>query len=425
MANEGEGFDPASRRRAHPDPRNPLDTRNPQAHANGEIFSIFDALRDEGPVVWNPESQDRGFWAVVGYDEVAHALKDTTTFSADFRNGGNRIFDNRDVTNQPGRMLLALDPPERKDLRDAIAGFFSPARVKAMEPVLQERADRLVGAIASQGSAEFVSCVAAPFSIGLTTDMLGVPESFGSTLDGWIQTLLADDDPALQPSLDVRRKAIEDFDAWAEQLFVGTLKPETGLVDALRSASVGGTRLDFNDFSLNLMAFTTASSDTTRHALTSAVLALSSASQSDRARIAADRGFALLAAREIIRWSTPLAHVRRTAMRDVTLGGAKVRKGDKVVLWYIAANREAGKWAQPDVLNLHRFGQASVTTSLAFGAGPHFCLGWRIAELEVAIMLQTLLRLTPDIQPDGPPVRALSNFIRGIRLLHTVFTPNA
>ena len=412
----------AEMRRSAIDADNHLDTKNPDAHMSDGIFAIFQELRQQGPVVWNTEVNGRGFWAVLGRNEVAEVLKNPEIFSASWRNGGSRIFDVADVTNTPARTLFALDPPERTDIRQAISGWFTPSRVAATVPAIRLRAERLIATIAERGQADFVAEVSYPYSIGLATDLMGLEESFGPVLGNWIEVLLGDDDPDVMASLEVRRQTFAEFDAWAIEIFEGRFRPKTNLLEAIRRVSVGGERLSFDDFSVNVLGLVTAFSETTRHALSYAILALD-ADPVGRARLIADPSLASVAAKEVIRWTSPVAHTRRTAMCDIELGGARIRKGDKVVLWIAAGNRDPAQWSRPEQVDLARFG-SEVPAHISFGAGPSFCLGWRYAELELTIMLETLVRRLPDIRQAGSALRLKSNFVRAIRSLPVEFTPS-
>lgn len=413
--------DLALQRRSVVDSANPLDLKNPDAHVSDAIFDIYRRLLAEGPVHWNDEVDDRGFWAVLGYDAIEEVQKHPEIFSADVRNGGYRIFDARNVAEVPGRMLLMLDPPEQTELRRALVPFFTADQVAAREPSIRERAERLVAQIAAKGEAEFVSAISAPFTMGLATDLLGLPEEFGATLAGWVAVLLADDDREVQPSIEVRKAVIAAFDEFAMELYTGAHRSQSGIVRALRDTEVGGGTLNFHDFSVNLIALCAAFSETTRQAISYAVIALDKFP--DQRQLLLDHpGLTPLAAREVIRWTTPIQHVRRTAMCDTLLGGRQIRRGDKVVVWYSAANRDPCKWQNPDALDVTRFEQRGTCPSLAFGAGAHFCIGWRFAELEVGVMIETLLRTIPDIRP-AKMQRFRSNFVRGISSLDVVFTP--
>jgi linalool 8-monooxygenase len=399
---------------------NPDDASNPDLHVSGEIFSLFHRHLADRPLWWNTMEGGDGFWSVGGYDVAAFVLKRSDLFSADVRNGGNRIFDAQCVTDDPARMLLALDPPVHTDLRNVIAPFFTPEAVAAQVPVIRDRAARLIGKFAGAGQADFVSDFAEPYTMGLATSLLGLPEDLGPHLARWSSVLLGDDDPELQPSLDVRRAAIAEFDAFAIGLFDGTTPTKTDLLPALRKAAPGGIPLNFNDFSVNFLALVVAISDTTRHAVSGSIVALD-AFPEFRRQLLLKPELIPFAAKEIIRWASPLFHVRRTALLDVTVAGTDIRQGQKLVVWFGGANRDPKKWSDPDNVIADRFCAKQTPATMAFSAGPHFCLGWRFAELEMTIMLEAVLALLPDIRCASPPVYMRSNFIRGIKHLSVQF----
>lgn len=403
-------------------PDNALDTKDPAAHECDAIWEIFRELRRQGPVVWNPEVDGPGYWNVLAHDEANTVLRNPATFSSDARNGGVRIWDSRAVKAEPGYMMLSMDPPGQTAIRQALAGWFTPARVAAMETAMRERADRLIAAIAPDGEADYVTQVSIPFSVGLATDLLGIEEHFGPTLSSWLEIMLADDDPAIYPSEEARDETVRAFDAWAARCFSGDLKRSTDLIDRLRAAPINGQPMDAENFALNLFFLTSAFTETTRNALSFTILAIR-ADPTGREAIAADPDLARFAAREIVRWTSPISHVRRTAMADTVVGGQPIRKGDKVVVWFGAASRDPALYRDPDAVDLLRFCDRDTPASVAFGAGPHFCLGWRYAERELTIMLETVLRVLPDIRPADTPVRLRSNFMRGLRSLPVQFTP--
>jgi len=244
----------------------------------------------------------------------------------------------------------------------------------------------------------------------------------GKTIADWVAVFVADDDEDVRPSAEYRRRTIEEFDAFTRRLYSGDLATSTDLVANLRDAKLGGVPFDFEDFSVNFLLLFAAMTDTTRHVLTFSIHALDR--YPDQRQLLIDRPDLMSAAvREFIRWTSPLIHVRRTAMRDTVLGGQRIAKGDKVVVWYGAANRDPSRFRDPDTVDLQRFARGGSSSTLGFGAGPHFCLGWRYAELEISLLLGTLLDRLPDIRPTAGERRLRSNFIRGIRELPVTFTP--
>jgi len=398
----------------------PDDASNPDLHVSGEIFSLFRRHLADRPLWWNPMEGGDGFWSIAGYDAAAFVLKRSDLFSADIRNGGNRIFDIHRVTDNPARMMIALDPPDHTDLRKTLAPFFTPEAIASEASSIRDRAERLIDKFAGAGQAEFVNDFAEPYTTGLATSLLGLPEDIGPDLARWASVLMGDDDPELQPSVEMRRATIAEFDAFAMGLFNGTTPTTTELLPVLRKAAPGGIPLNFNDFSVNVLALSVAFSDTTRNAASAAIVALD-AFPEFRSKLTSQPELIPLAAKEIIRWASPLSHVRRTALTDISLDGTDIQKGQKLVVWFGAANRDPWKWTDPDSVIAERFCTKDAPASMAFSVGPHFCLGWRFAELQMTTMLATVLARLPDIRCASPPVYMRSNFIRGIKRLPVIF----
>lgn len=412
----------AENRRSRPLASNRLDLKAPDAHSNDTVFEIYRSILEDGPLRWNPEANGRGFWSVCGYDAVAEVLKRPDMFSADRRVGGSRIFDTADVTAAPARTIFNLDPPARTEIRRALAPWFSAGAVEELRPLARERAGALVSELRASGGGDFARDVALPFLLLLASRLMGLPEDCCRRLNDWAGTLAGDDDPSLQPSLAHRRSAITGLDALATELFEGRMAPSTGLIAALRAAAPEGRPLDLNDFSVNLIVLFIAFTETTRHALGLMIDALDGFPAA-RARLLADPSLVPAAAREVIRWASPLVHTRRTAVTACTLAGVPIGKGDKLVVWLPAANRDPARWHAPHTFDVERFAATDATASLAFGAGPGFCLGWRHAEMLVETMLETLLREVPGTRPARPGRRLRSVLLRGYTSLPVVTDP--
>ncbi len=193
-------------------------------------------------------------------------------------------------------------------------------------------------------------------------------------------------------------------------------------VSLISKAKIDGQYLDEDTYTTNFGAFLVAGNETTRHALTAGILALS-LFPAEKAKLRNDRALISSAVKEIIRWATPLMHVRRTAMQDVIISGKTIKKGDKVVVWYVSGNRDERKWSTGMQFDVGRFSDRSAPPHLAFGFGPHHCLGWRMAELQIRIALEAMLRRISDFNVHDPVRRLRSNFIGGFKELAIVYTP--
>jgi linalool 8-monooxygenase len=416
---------PQTQRKAVPIQDGGLDLKDPDLYAQETCHAVFAQLRAQDPVYWNFEADSAGFWVVTRYDDIVRVAQDPKTFSAAVENGGMRIFNAADVTPQPRSFLLSMDPPQHTDLRRALQPLFTPQRVAAAEGAIRARMTRLIDAIAETGQAEFVSAVAAPLTLGFLTDLLDVPESHSPKLMKWSNAFIGDDDEEYQESIEYRRQCVAEMDRYALDL-LSERKDGQGedFVSLIGRATVDGRALDIDTYTQNFAAFLVAGNETTRHSLSAGVLALS-LFPSQKERLLADRSLIGSAIKEIMRWATPVIHVRRTAMKDVTLGGKRIRRGDKVVIWYTSANRDEEKWAEAAQLDIARFTDRAATPHLAFGTGPHHCLGWRFAELQMRVALEELLDRLPDLRAVQPVRRLRSNFVGGIKELPVIFAPRA
>ncbi|MEP7172935.1 MAG: cytochrome P450 [Aestuariivirga sp.] len=412
----------AARRRAVPNPALEIDLKNPDFHTNESKHEVFRQLRSNAPVYWNPEIGSSGFWAVTRYDDILRVVQDSETYSADVSNGGMRIFNVEDVTSRPCPHLLSMDPPRHTLVRKALLPLFSAINLNRQAERIAARAKSIVDAIANKTAADAVAEIAVPLTLSLLVDLLSVPESDSECLLRWSNAFVADDDPEYLGSVAERQQIVSDLDTYALKLYRERQDSGTNdFVSLILRAKLDDQVMDFDTFSTNFAAFVIAANETTRHAICSAIAALSEFPD-EKARLIADPALIPVAAKEFIRWATPLMHVRRTAIRDVVLDGQLIRKGDKVVVWYSSANRDESIWPDAAQLDVCRYSRSNSTVHLSFGAGSHHCLGWRFAELQISAILNQLLGRLPDIRAVAPPRMLRSNFISGIKELPVVFT---
>jgi linalool 8-monooxygenase len=412
-----------ARRKSIPVSGAEIDLKSPDLYTDENFHSVFARLRTEQPVYWNPEADSSGFWAITRYEDVVRVVQNPDVFSAAIKNGGMRIINIQDTNLDPRPHLLSMDPPEHTEFRRTLQPLFAPQRVAAMASVIRARMTRLIDGIAEAGQAEFVSSIAAPLTLGLLTDLLNVCEADSARLLRWSNAIIGDDDEDYQASPQYRYECIAEMDEYALQLLAERKGAEgDDFVSYLARVEIEGRPLERETYTQNFGAFLVAGNETTRHALSAGVLALS-AFPAEKQKLISDRSLVPSAVKEIIRWATPLMHVRRTAMRDIEIGGKVIKKGDKVVVWYNSANRDDNIWNEATKFDVGRFTNPAIRGHLGFGQGPHHCLGWRLAELQLRIALEELLARLPDLQATSAVTRLRSNFIGGIKQLPVVYTP--
>jgi len=407
-----------------PTTRLALDEINPASFdfwLRDDVHGAFAKLRHERPVAWHqhPDS-GRGFWSLTRYDDVAAATRDWETFSSAF--GIQVMTDPEDVQRLGAiRSMISTDPPRHTKIRSVVNRGFTPKVVARAEESVRRRAREIVDAIAPKGEIEFVSDVAAVLPVAIICDMMGVPEADRPRLLDLTNRLLGGGDAeygGTKESLQRAGEELRDYGLWLGRARLE--HPENDLTTTLVHAEVDGEAMpphDLGPFFLRLIA---AGNETTRNAVSHGLWALTEYPEEKRRWLADLDGRAITAAEEIVRWASPLLHMRRTVARDVTFGGVDMRKGDKVAMWYVSANRDEAYFPDPYRFDITR----TPNDQGAFGTGgPHFCLGAHLARREVIVMFTELLGRLPDIRATSQPEKLRSNFIHGIKRLPAAFTP--
>jgi linalool 8-monooxygenase len=396
------------------------DLKDPDLYMRGEHHDIFRRLRAEEPVYWNPEADSSGFWAITRYDDIEAISKNPKLFSSAKEMGGHRIFNEYEVAeNQTDATMISMDPPEHAAYRRMITPGFVPKRISNMEERIRARVTRLLDEMEkkadAQGEVEFISSVAAALPIEVLAELFGVPASDGPKLFEWSNATVGEDDPELRVSDDYMRQCAAEMAIYAAGLWEQRAKePGDDLISMLVHAKVDGEPLTFPAYIGTFVLLVVAGNETTRNSISGGLLALSE-NPAERRKLIEDPSLIPSAVQEIVRWVSPVLHMRRTATEDTEIRGRTIRRGDKVVMWYASANRDEDKWRDPYRFDVTRYRDGDVPTQLGFGAGQHFCLGSRLAELQLKVLFEELLRRHPDIHVSGPARKLRSNFISGIK----------
>jgi cytochrome P450 len=388
-----------------------------------DVEGALAKLRRERPVAWHehPDS-GKGFWSLTRYDDVAAATRAWDTFSSAF--GIQAMTDPEDMSQLAAiRSMISTDPPRHTKLRAVVNRGFTPRMVAKAEESVRWRARQIVDAIAPKGQIEFVSEVADVLPVAIICDMMGVPEADRPRLLDLTNQLLAGGDREYGGTKESLRKAGEELRDYG--LWLGRSRrehPQNDLTTTLVHAEVDGEAMPPEDLGPFVLLLIAAGNETTRTALSHGMWAFTQFPDQKQRWLTDLDGLAASAAEEIVRWASPVMHMRRTLARDTTFAGVDMRRGDKVVMWYISANRDEARFPDPYRFDVTR----DPNEQGAFGTGgPHFCLGAHLARREIIVMFTELLRRLPDIAATGEPERLRSNFIRGIKRLPAAFTPVA
>jgi cholest-4-en-3-one 26-monooxygenase len=396
-----------------------IDVYDLDTYVRGVPHDAFRTLRREAPVYFHGEPAGRGFWALTRYADVLMASKDPATFSS--HRGGTNIPDYAPSDLSVMQlMLINMDPPHHAKFRRLTRMGFTPRMVAKVEPLIQRAAAEIVDRVAKLGECDFVRSISAELPLIVLCDILGVPREDRGKIFDWSNRLIGFDDPEFQTSLEDGKRAAAEVWMYAGQLAMqrGSSPPDADLVAALVHAQVDGEKLTEMELASFFLLLSVAGNETTRNLISGGLLTLLE-HPAELRRLKDDPSLLPTAVDEMLRWITPVMHFRRTATRDVELHGQKIKEGDKVVLYYVSANRDEEVF--PDA---HRFDVGRTPNDhLAFGAGEHFCLGASLARLEIRIMFAELLRRVPDIALSGHVRRLRSNFINGWKQIPVRFTP--
>jgi cytochrome P450 len=399
-----------------------------------ERYAAFDALRrdvvlpfyaepePEGPGAAELFPVGPGYWAVLRYEDVEAVSRQPEIFSS--AAGATNIVDLPVEFLEYFGSMINLDDPRHVRLRRIVARAFSPRMVSRIEEDIVAVARSVVDDLVANGPGDFVTEVAARVPLEVICRMMGIPEDKYDEVFSHSNTILGAQDPEYLPEDgDIATALLTSGGALAGLLADLAAQrreqPADDLVTALALAEVDGERLNDQEIGSFFILLVVAGNETTRNAISHGLVALTE-NPAERERWQADfDALAPTAVDEIVRWATPVTWMRRTATRDTELGGKTVRAGDKLLMFYAAANRDETVFTDP-----HRFDVTrNPNPHLAFGGnGPHFCLGAHLAKREITEVFRELFARVPDIHAVGEPKRLRSNFINGIKHVECAFT---
>jgi|ERR1700722_3344317 cytochrome P450 len=410
---------------------------NVELFMQGQPFDIYARLRAAAPVAWQRQGNTgSGFWALTRYDDVMRVDGDPRTFSS--QKGGILMAYGPPETRHPLLFpasidaMINMDGPWHLQLRREHMPYFTSGYLAAIREKVAAETTRLIDGMASLGECDLVEALSSRLPLFTLCEILGVPEADRSKFLDWMHYL----EVAGHVATTQRRNAaptpeflqfVQAFNANVSEMFAygrhmllkRRADPRPDLMSAIARATIDDELLreEYLDGSWLLIVF--AGNDTTRNSISGAMKLLTEFPDQKRA-LMADLSLLPNAVDELLRMISPVIYMRRTAAADTRIGQQEIAAGEKVIMYYGAANRDPAVFPDPDRLDIRR---ANASKNIAFGFGPHVCIGKRVAQLQLEEVYRHLLTRLPDIEYAGGMEMAPNNFVHAIRKLPVRFTP--
>ena len=399
----------AAAERARSIPLDEIDVSDPELWRTDSHWPYFERLRREDPVHYCPNSRFGAYWSITKYNDIMEIDTNHQVFSSEAALGGITIDD--ETTDLRFPMFIAMDPPKHDAQRKAVNPAVSPANLQRLEPLIRERAATTLDNLPRGETFDWVDRV----SIELTTQMLATlfdfPFEQRRKLTYWsdVATTLPGPGRLVETYEEKAAAGGECLAAFTELWNERVNAPPRGDLVSLLAHAEATRHMNPMEYLGNLILLIVGGNDTTRNSITGSVLALNQ-NPDQYQKLRDNRALLPSMVSETIRWQTPLAHMRRTALQDVEFRGKLIKKGDKVVMWYVSGNRDDEVIENP---NAYLIDRERPRNHMSFGFGIHRCVGNRLAEMQLRVIWEEILARFPVIEVVGEPQRVPSPFVKG------------
>jgi cytochrome P450 len=404
---------------------------DPTTYGAGVPHHEFARLRQEASVTWVEEvpqwlrspsgrttTQGSGYWAVTRHAAVVDVSRQPEVFSSACR--GSFFVDpkSRQDLERARQLLINMDAPQHTRVRGIVTDAFTPRAVRRLQENIRMHAESIVERVVREEQFDAVRDLAADLPLLVLADLLGMPRQDRGLMYKWSNNLVGFDDPEYGGgNIDAYQQTFVEAFEYARELAASKRRQSSDdLVSFLVKSEIDGRRLSDSEFCHLWILLVVGGNESTRHLLSGSLLALVEWPR-ERDRLMAHPELVPRAVEEFLRWVSPIMQFRRTAVKDIELYGQRIKEGDKVVLYFISANRDQVVFDSPNNLDLAR----TPNPHLAFGIGAHFCLGAHLARLETACLLDALRPHLSKFGLTGPIVRLKSNFMSGIKSMPARF----
>jgi cytochrome P450 len=391
----------------------------------GPPYELFKEMRSKCPVHWTGSIEqypgEAGFWSVTTAEDVHAVSRDFETYSSEL--GGVTVFAEIFPLELARAMFIGQDPPRHDKVKALFQRGFTPKRIADHEPRIREIVRAVLDRLDGRERCDLVGDLAQPVVSRVIGSFMGISEDEDALWARIMNSALAPDDPDLAPE-GIEGVLEKDFPVMFERcqqmIAERQANPTDDLMSVLVHAEVEGEKLSETDIVMGFFLLMAAGNDSTKATFCSGMRALME-SPAQKQELAEDPALIPGAVEEALRMFPAFAHFRRTATCDTELHGQAIKKGEKVVMWYVSSNRDESRYEDPDRFDIHRNPEHQ-----AFGAGGrHFCLGTALARLELRVMIEETLARYPHIELDGTPVPAAAMFVNQLKTLPVKLGPRA
>jgi cytochrome P450 len=395
-------------------PLEKIDVSDAELFETDTHWGYFERLRKEDPVHYCAASEFGPYWSVTRYDDIVHVEKNPEIYSS----ARSIVVGDPDPDFPLEAGFITMDGEKHQSHRRVVQPVTSPRNLSVLEPLIRERVRGILDALPVGEPFDWVDRVSIELTTGMLATLFDFPYAERRKLTRWSDMATASpmqvgsgDATEEQRRAELMECLAEFTELWKQR----AKRPPTERLDFITAlANAEATRgMEPMEYLGTLILLIVGGNDTTRNSISGGVLALNE-NPREYQKLRDDPSLIPNMVSEIIRWQTPLAHMRRTATRDAELAGKAIAKGDKVVMWYVSANRDETVFERP---NEFRIDRPNARQHLAFGIGVHFCMGSRLAEMQLRVMWEETLARFREVEVVDPPRRVRSNFVKGYSYL--------